>query len=269
MSETAARSSVVETVRERIGDRLDASPLVLLLDLDGTLAPIAPTPAMAQVPSATRLVLERLAGVPGVVVAAVSGRSALDASRLLGVAGAWVIGNHGYEVMNPAGSIAVHPDAVAHRESMAEAARQLSSIQMVEGALLENKQWTLSVHYRNVKEGARAVQDRVREVAAERGLRVTDGKMVVEVRPPIDVDKGTAALEFALRREALPTGSVLYAGDDRTDEDAFRALRPAGRAVTIRVGSDADESAAEFTLSSSAELGELLGWLLSRRLDVL
>ena len=268
---TSAQPAVapVERAIERIGARLDASPLALLLDIDGTLAPIAPTPAQAQVPPATRFVLERLAQLPQVVVAMVSGRAAGDAARMSAIPGAWIIGNHGYELMSPDGVIAVWPAAADHEDAMASAARLLSPVEMIEGALLENKRWTLSVHYRNVKSGVAELEHRVRAVAADLGLRVTDGKKVIEVRPPIDVDKGTAALAFALRHEALTSGAALYAGDDRTDEDAFRALRPSGRAVTVRVDpDDATETAAELTLPSPAELHELLGWLVQRRLGV-
>lgn len=259
----------VEAAVERIGSRLDGTPLVLLLDVDGTLAPIAPTPAMAQVPGGTRRILERLAAMEGVSVALVSGRSAEDAQRVAGVPGAWVIGNHGYELMTPEGELAVSPVAAAFEAAVADAARQLSSVERTPGALLENKRWTLSLHYRNVARGVEELQSRARAVAAERGLRVTEGKKVIELRPPVDVDKGTAALDFFRRQDARSNGSVLYAGDDRTDEDAFRALRPGRCAVTIHVGTEnAAATSAELMLPSPAELSELLGWLLTRRLGV-
>jgi trehalose-phosphatase len=262
------RVSGSESAIERIGTRLDASPLALLLDIDGTLAPIAPSPSLAQMPPATRFVLERLAQLPGVTLALVSGRGVPDAQRIAGVPGAWVIGNHGHEVMDPHGVVTVRPDAALHEAAIAEAARQLRSIEMTEGALLENKRWTLSVHYRNVTAGVAALKSRVRSVAATLGLRVTEGKKVMEVRPPIDVDKGTAVLEFALRCGALTSGAALYAGDDRTDEDAFRALRPSARAVTIHVGDGARATSAEIVLPTPAELHDLLGWLATRRQEV-
>ena len=265
---TTQPSSGIELAIGRIGDRLDASPFALLLDIDGTLAPIAPSPSLVQVPSAARFALERMARLPGVNMALVSGRGAQDAQRIAGVPGAWVIGNHGHELMDPAGVVSVRPDAAIHEAAMAEAGRQLASIEMTEGALLENKRWTLSVHYRNVATGVAALKSRVRAVAAALGLRITEGKKVMEVRPPIDVDKGTAVLEFALRCGALPGGAALYAGDDRTDEDAFRALRPSARAVTIHVGDGSRKTSAEIVLPSPAELHDLLGWLVTRRLEI-
>ena len=269
MIQTVRLSAGVSSVVERIGTRLDGDPLLLLFDLDGTIAPIAPRPAMVEVPPGTRLILERLAAMEGVTVALVSGRAAEDAQRIVAVPGAWVIGNHGYEVMTPTGEISVQPHAAEFEKPMADAARQLASVNMIPGALLENKRWTLSVHYRNVAKGVEALKSRARAVAAEQGLRVTEGKKVIELRPPVDIDKGTATLEFARQLDALTHGSVLYAGDDRTDEDAFRALTPTGRAVTIHVGTDyAATTSAELVVSSPMELTELLGWLLTRRLGL-
>lgn len=268
MTHTTARPARdLEAAIAHIGNRLDATPLVLMLDIDGTLAPIASIPSLAQIPAETRLILERLSALPRTVLALVSGRAADDARRIGNVPGAWIIGNHGYELLSPQGQMTVRADATTFEGSMAEAARRLASTQLFDGALLENKRWTLSVHYRNVKHGAPELEKRVRSVAAELGLRVTEGKKVVEVRPPIEVDKGTAALEFAIRHGSL-SGAALYAGDDRTDEDAFRALRPSGRTVTVQVGSPEPlTTSAEIVLPSPSELHALLAWLLQRRLE--
>jgi len=96
-------------------ERLDGSPLVLLLDVDGTLAPIAPRPEDAEVPAATRRVLEALVARPGVHVVVVSGRSAADARRLVGVPGTWTIGNHGIETIVPDGTISIDERAAPCR----------------------------------------------------------------------------------------------------------------------------------------------------------
>jgi trehalose 6-phosphate phosphatase len=119
---------------------------------------------------------------------------------------------------------------------------------------------------------------RARDVARAHALRVTDGKRIVELRPPVLIDKGTAAVAFVDRVGALREGaSVLYAGDDQTDEDAFRALQeplrthaaPASNAVTVRIRSPEDEpggmTRAEFRLGSPDELRQALEWLVARR----
>jgi trehalose-phosphatase len=211
-----------------------------MLDVDGTLAPIAPSPSLARVSDETRRVLTRLVRQPGVIVALVSGRAAHDAHRIVGVSGVWAIGNHGAEVMAPGGEVAVDPLVAAFADPMARASAALRPLaEAFPGVFVENKTWTLSIHYRladptAVPELRRTVED----VAARDGLRLTEGNMVVEVRPPVAVDKGTAIYRLAGELGALGSGgSLFFAGDDTTDEDAFRLLRRhVPNAVTLQVG---------------------------------
>jgi trehalose-phosphatase len=268
-----AGKSVDDFVRS-VGTRLDGSPLAVMLDIDGTLSPIVPRPEHAIVPAATRDTLRKLVAVPGVVVALVSGRSAADSWRLAGLAGAWVIGNHGLELRDPDGKLTTPQEVQPFEAAITEAARALGPIERtVPGAIVENKRWTLSLHYRLVDPSATpALMKRAGEVAREFGLRMMEGKKIIELRPPVDVNKGTATTALAERVGALRDGgSVMYAGDDRTDEDAFRALRARNRqAVTTRIDtSEADPSEmpthAEFVLGSPDELRQVLEWLVVRR----
>ena len=245
-----------------------------MLDVDGTLAPIARTPQAAVVPPATRETLDKLVRLPRVSVALVSGRSAEDALRLVSIKGVWILGNHGLEMREPNGVVITNAAAQDHAQSIDEAARQLADVERsTPGALVENKRLTLSVHYRLVRPAeASAVVARAREVASRLGLRVTEGKKIVELRPPVDVNKGTAAVAFAERVGAIgERGSTLYAGDDLTDEDAFDALRTSSQgAVTIRIlAHDEDEAPvqtrAEFALRTPEELSRVLDWLVARR----
>lgn len=254
-----------------VEDRLDGSPLAVMLDIDGTLAPIAPTPDAAIVPPEMRDVVRQLVELPDVHVALVSGRSAADAHRMTRVDGAWIFGNHGLEFRSPAGEILADEKARPYEASIAKASSAIAPLaRSAPGALVENKRWTLSLHYRLVDpDEAVPLIAHARDVARELGLRVTEGKKIIELRPPIDVNKGTAAIAFANRVSALEKGSLLYAGDDQTDEDAFRAFRArAARAVTARIG-DADlttaNTNAEFVLASPNELRFVLEWLVARR----
>jgi trehalose-phosphatase len=244
-----------------------------MLDVDGTLAPIAPRPHEAEVPPETRRVVAALAARDGVVVSLVSGRAAADARRMVSVANTWVIGNHGYEVVGPDGELVVDPQVAPFRQVVAQAAHRLAPrVARVPGVIFEDKTWTLSVHYRLADPGVvprlRGVID---EVAAPLGLRVTEGKKLFEVRPAANINKGTAVLLLARQLGALDgSGAVVFVGDDRTDEDAFRALR--GRdadAVTVRVtgatGGGADATAAEFAIRDPAAVREFLEWLLVAR----
>jgi trehalose-phosphatase len=249
------------------------SPLAVMLDVDGTVAPIAPTPAGAIVPPQTREILRRIVRLPATTLTLVSGRSAADAAQLVQVEGAWIIGNHGFELRNPDGSVDVADGVLPFKQAVADAARELETAPKIPGALIENKGWTISYHYRLVAPpDIPALLQRAKEVASAQGLRLTEGKKLVELRPPVDIHKGTATIELASRLGALERdGCVIYAGDDRTDEDAFRALRSRSRrAITIHIKALPDEhlvppTLAELTLESPEVLREALDWLVGRR----
>jgi trehalose-phosphatase len=257
-----------------------------MLDVDGTLAPIAQRPEEAVVPAETRRAVAALAALPDIRVVLVSGRAAADARRMVGVANVWVIGNHGFEVVFPDGDELEQPELDSWRSAIARAARRIAPlVAPVPGVLLEDKGWTLSVHYRlaDPQVVPRLIES-VERAAAPLGLKVMRGKMVVEVRPDVRVDKGTAVLRLAAELGALPPreggrfedargataangrGSALFVGDDRTDEDAFRALRSRSpRPVTVRVTHREDiATAAEFSLEDPAAVRQLLEWLLER-----
>jgi trehalose 6-phosphate phosphatase len=256
--------------------RLSHSPLLVALDIDGTLAPIAPTPQAAAVPDETRHVLERLAGLPHVHVAFVTGRAVLDGRRIVSVARGWTIGNHGMELIAPDGALRVNTSVESFAPTIARAAERLEPlIGSIPGVIIENKKWTLSIH---VRLAARADVPRVErvlmELARELDLRIVRGKEIYELRPPIGIHKGTALIELASNLGVLDgsgalVGSLLYAGDDLTDEDAFRALRALnGSAVTVHVGATerpALATEAEFIVGDPHAVAELLQWLLSTR----
>ena len=250
-----------------LGARLSGTPRIIMLDIDGTLAPIAPRPQDAVVPPATRRAIAALAARPGVHVAIVSGRGAADARRLVSVGNSWVIGNHGIEIVGPQGESEIAPQAEPYQGAMAQASRKIaSSVTHVAGVTLEDKVWTLSLHYRLadpvVVPRLKAAVD---AIAQQHGLRVTEGKGVYEVRPPVHLDKGTAVLALARRLGGLvPGSSVIFAGDDRTDEDAFRVLREHDpTAVTIRVGDEETETAAEFRVADPEAVRRFLEWLMA------
>jgi trehalose-phosphatase len=263
-------STALLPVLPALADRLIGEPLIVMLDVDGTLAPIAPKPDDAVVPPETRRIAASLAAREGVQLVLVSGRAASDARRMVSVANAWVIGNHGYEITGPNGEELVNPQLAAYRPAIAQAARRLApQMAPVPGVIFEDKGWTLSIHYRLADPSVvPRLRGTVDETARALGLRVTQGKLVLEVRPPARVDKGSAVLMLAHQLGALKNGSSLvFAGDDQTDEDAFRALRRrAPEAVTVRVTHGEDiPTAAEFTVRDPAEMRLFLEWLLAAR----
>lgn len=258
---------------QALESRLAGNPLALFLDIDGTLSPIAPRPEYAIVPGPTQAVLNSLASTPGVHVIVVTGRSADDGRRLVCTDLAWVIGNHGFEIAAPGHTPSARADVAGFEQQVVDATeRACRAAERPErhGVIVENKRWTLSVHYRLAH--PRIVPELtadVARIAADTGLRMTAGKEVLELRPPVDVDKGTAAVELAEMLGATHDGASLFAaGDDRTDEDMFRALRAhQPRAITVRVGADLPgvETGAEFSVSDTDAMRELLTAVLTFR----
>ena len=192
----------------------------ILLDVDGTLAPIVARPELAAVPDETRRAVERLAGrYP--LVACISGRTGADAKRLVGVDDAVYVGVHGLELA---------PEAEAWRGPLHEFAESVDWP-------IEDKGLAVVFHYREAADeaAARAELERVAARARALGLRATFGRKVLEVRPPIPADKGTA-VQMLLSQRGLRR--ALYAGDDATDLDAFRGLDGLDLAVRVAVASD-------------------------------
>jgi trehalose-phosphatase len=275
VSAAATPVSAVGTAHAPVLDlaTLDAgtrgSPLLALLDIDGTLAPIAPRPEDAKVPTVTRDALTRLARSPDVHVVLVTGRAPADGARLVGVPGLWVIGNHGAESIDPDGVCEVTPEVVGWAEPLARAAGALRAVAaQVPGARLEDKRWSLSFHHRLVAADAiPALERAVEQVARAEGLRFGRGKAVFELKAPVTVDKGTAALALVRRLGADgPGASLLALGDDVTDEDTFRRVGDAfPHALTVRVGAPEEPTAARYTVPDVAAAGSLVAHLAARR----
>ena len=258
-------------ITREFASRLEGRPLVLLLDIDGTLAPIAPRPEHASVPPPTKAVLAELAALPDVHIVFVTGRSATDGRRLVSLDDGWVIGNHGMEIAPPGAPPEARAAVAAYAPTVSDAVDRLNAI--VErrnwpGVLVEDKKYTLSVHYRLADAGiVPELMSEVDQVADALHLRVTRGKEVLELRPPVHIDKGTAAVELAdLLGAAHDDASLFSAGDDRTDEDMFRLLRAHQPcAVTVHVGSASPATEAEFSVADTDAMRELLVSVLALR----
>jgi trehalose 6-phosphate phosphatase len=243
--------------------RLRGTPLVVMLDVDGTLAPIVEMFDRATVPLKTQRAVAALVGHPEVRVALVSGRSAAVARRMVGVSNLWVAGNHGFEIEGPNGEDLADPSVYRYRAVIATAVERLEPlVGAMHGVIVENKAITLSVHWRLADPAiAPDLRETIDQVSQPLGLRVTEGKRIFEIRPPALIDKGTAVLALA---EHLASGhdeaAIVFAGDDVTDEDAIRALRAHHpRSVTIRVlGEDSSPTEAEFSLRDTHAMRRFL-----------
>lgn len=238
--DTVTDTAVSDAAAELARLRQQAGRLLLALDFDGTLAPIVPRPEDAAMLDSARPVLERLGRRDDTVIAVVSGRGLEDVRGRVGADSIFYAGNHGYEIEGPGLSHRL-PEAERMRPELAAIAAVLrQALAPLDGAQVEDKGVTLSVHYRRLTEPA--AEQRVLDAVADAtrgvdGLRLTHGKKVVEVRPALDWHKGRA-IEFLL--DALFPGrapAVAFVGDDVTDEDGFRAVRRRG-GMAILVSDD-------------------------------
>ncbi len=187
------------------------------------------------------------------LLAGISGRGTEDALALVGLTDIVYFGNHGFEILRE-GEVEVIPEAVPYQEKIEELERRAREELEPLGAFVEDKGITASIHYRNAppEVGERCVEF-VKAEGERLGLRITVGRGVVEARPPIRADKGTAVR--ALVDEYGPK-RAMFIGDDTTDLDAFRELaelRKEGKLEEIlRVGVASDEGPQE--IISQADL---------------
>lgn len=228
------------------------------LDLDGTLAPLAPTPDLARVPARTRSILSDVAQRH--LMCVVSGRGLADLRRKVGIDAVYYAADHGHRIVGPQVSGIDIEIEGAEAGTMLAAATELDRrLKHITGVLIEVKEVTLSVHYRLVAEGERAsVRRTVAEVAqAFPALRLTEGKLVCELRPPGTWNKGRAML-WLLERLGFGRKDIcpICIGDDLTDEDMFKAA--GGWGVCIVVGDPGRPTDAGFRVRDSHETATLL-----------
>ena len=241
-------------IRRVVGKRKPA----FFVDLDGTLAPLASRPDLAQVPPKTRGLLASLAQDHVVCVA--SGRGLVDLRRRVGLATIFYAADHGYRILGPEGSgveLEVGPE---DRQQLEAASYELERrLRYITGVVVEAKGVSLAVHYRLVPESmwpqvSKAVEE-VTEASPE--LRLTAGKLVHELMPAFRWDKGRAMM-WLLKRLRLGRREVcpICLGDDLTDENMFVAAGDWG--VTVAVGEPQADTHARWRLADWQEVAVFL-----------
>jgi trehalose 6-phosphate phosphatase len=219
--------------------------VAVLTDIDGTLAPIVPTPDMSEVPEDLKDLLRRLSG-QFLLVAGISGRKSEEALDLIGLEDVVYFGNHGFEILRD-GEVEVIPEALPYLEKVQELENLAREELAPQGAYVEEKGITASIHYRNAppEVGEKCVE-LVKREGERLGLRITVGRGVIEARPPIRADKGTAVRTLV---EEYHPRKAMFLGDDTTDLDAFRELeklREEGKLQEIlRIGVASEEGPPE------------------------
>nr|UBY08120.1 TPP7 [Oryza meridionalis]UBY08121.1 TPP7 [Oryza meridionalis] len=246
--------------------------IVMFLDYDGTLSPIVDDPDAAFMSETMRMAVRSVA--KHFPTAIVSGRCRDKVFEFVKLAELYYAGSHGMDIKGPASRHAAAKSPPHNKGVLFQPASEfLPMIEQVHqrleqatssipGAKVENNKFCVSVHFRCVDEKSwGALAETVRRVVREfPRLRLSQGRMVFEVRPTIKWDKGKAleflldSLGFADCSDVLP----VYIGDDRTDEDAFKVLRRRGQGVGILVSKHPKETTASFSLQEPAEVMKFL-----------
>jgi trehalose 6-phosphate phosphatase len=236
--------------------RADPSRSAILLDIDGTLAPIVRHAADAHVPEATRSLLIEIAKRYQ-VVGCISGRRATTARQIVAIGTIAYVGNHGGELLEPGATRPqVDPDLAAWSERVSEfAARVYTPDHQRLRVRSEDKGSIAAFHWRGApdEQAAAAAARDIAALAGAEGFAVHWGRKVLEVRPPVSLDKSLGVVALL---EGKPVDAAVYVGDDTTDLDAFRGLRVMVEAgdlanvLCVAVGSD--EAPPELALEADA-----------------
>jgi trehalose 6-phosphate phosphatase len=221
-----------------------SSNLLLAFDFDGTLAPIHSEPSRAAIRPSTRRILGNLTQLYPCIV--VSGRNREEVRRILtGIGFREFFGNHGIEPWNSSRRVA--------RRVQSWMPFLTLRLGQLDGIILENKLFSVSVHYRRARDKKQARKIITEAARTLPGARLMGGKQVLNILPEKAPHKGTAVERF---RRKTGFDKVIYVGDDETDEDVF-ALTPRKRFLSIRVGAKGSSSAA-FYVRNQREVDRLL-----------
>lgn len=230
----STRPTAIEALAE------DPANSGLVLDFDGVLSPIVEDPATSAMPDRVAAILARLAVRLG-LLAVMSGRPVEFLADRITVASVPLLGSYGIEQIRD-GVRRIDPSARKWLGPVREASRALGdSLAEWPGIRVEEKSVSVAVHWRQAPDHAAAASEVRRvtaRIAAETGLRLEPGKLVEELRPPVDVDKGSA-ISALIAAEKLTT--IAYAGDDLGDIPALLAVREAGGyALVVDHGPETD-----------------------------
>ncbi|MEA2234503.1 MAG: trehalose 6-phosphate phosphatase [Solirubrobacteraceae bacterium] len=231
--------------------RADPARAAVLLDIDGTLAPIVRHADDAHVPEPTRVQLIAVAKRYR-VVGCISGRQSATARQMVSLGSIAYVGNHGAELLEPGGTQPeIDPEVEAHEQTVRDfaAAAYTTDVQRLR-VRSEDKGSIMAFHWRGAPDED-AAETAVREIAERaeaEGLWIHWGRKVLELRPPVELNKGRGARRLV---EGHDLAAALYVGDDMTDLDAFAGLRELveegklGAAVCVGVRSDETPDALE------------------------
>ncbi len=262
--------SLLDRLHE-LSPMLDVPRLGLMVDFDGTLSPIAPTPREARISPTALDALRRIVGAAE-MVCVISGRQLRDLRARVDLPGATLVGNHGVEYLDH-GGLRVEPGADDYRETVSGVMDHLRSRVDDPAIVWQRKSLGASVHFRLTSDPD-VVAARLEAALADAPdidrLESFWGKMVLEIVAPLGFDKGHAVRKLVREREL---DSVLFLGDDTTDAAGMAAVRELREQRAIRgaaiavLHDDTPESvllAADYTLPGVTGVETFLAWLADR-----
>jgi trehalose 6-phosphate synthase/phosphatase len=234
--------------------------LSLILDYDGTLVHLASHPDLAILSGETKRVLERLANMPDVNIAIISGRNLENVINMVGIRNITYAGSHGLEILHPDGTKFIHPVPNEYAEKLRELMRLLQDEVCHDGAWVENKGILLTFHYREIPRALRAeIVKRASEIFIKAGFEPHKAHKAIEAKPPVTWDQGRASIHILRTTYGVDWSErvrVIYAGN----EDAMQALQ--GIACTFRVDSASTiRTAADFRLAGPDSVLTMLRWV--------
>lgn len=251
---SAARGEILERVRV-------AQKILIFLDYDGTLVPIQPSPELARLSPERKKLLFALVRLPKFKVGILTGRSLPDIRKAAGLSNLFYAANYGLKIETPQKSW-VHPEAqkrsLAIKKMLPLLRRMASGFR---GVRIEDKALTVAVHFRQYQGRPELLERKLVKIIGGRPgqFRLTTGKKIFEVYPAVKWDKGKSLLKaekmLGFRRKPL----VIFIGDDRADEEAFRQM--GSKDISVAVGRR-EKTAARYFCKSSVEVVRFLKLLL-------
>ncbi|MDD3296317.1 MAG: trehalose-phosphatase [Candidatus Omnitrophica bacterium] len=243
----------------------NARRVFLLLDYDGTLAPIVKNPSLAKMPPVIKKKLECLLKRKKILIGIISGRSLKDVREKTGVKNLFFAGSHGAEIFFRGKKFIIPKIAKGSSGKLLGIVKRRikTAFKRFPGVIYEDKPFTFSIHYRNMtfsqaRRVVKEVKDNVSDVRRAGGLRLKYGKKVIEVVPRVSFGKFDAVKFFYKKINKKNNDITVFVGDDLTDEDIFKNLDR--RDIGIRVGKS-KLSAAEYFLKNTSEVGKFLDFV--------
>jgi len=243
---------------KKISEKLVGKKRFFFFDYDGTLTPIVKKPELAKLDSRIKDILRKISKANKVAI--ISGRPLSEIKNFIGIKNIIYSGNHGFEIEIKGKKIIQNTDHWTKNEIRRIKDKLAKEIKKIDGAFLEDKGLTLSVHWRlTSKKDLPKLFALIREtIRANSRLKLTKGKKVWEIRPNINWHKGKA-VRFVMSKVQSPKSEVVpvFIGDDATDEDVFKVLE---NGITVRIGKS-KKSKAKYYLKNQSEINRFLNLL--------